>query len=359
MCKVYNTIGSLKIVKAHLDKNKIDDFKSLNEVIEFRKTYASIHSNIIYEHKKLIDKEESQLPVVIKQLDETIEGRKQEVLNQLNDEIENIKTLLSSSIAFLPSNGFQKLTNHLKQWYYKTKIYYKKRTLESNVKKSLKTMIRLRDDKSKRYQFISTHFDDAVMQSCKIPLTELERKKRIVDEVSTYIYGALGEQQVVKKLESLSDEYSLINDFSISFSKPIYNSQGKDYIKSVQIDHLLIGPSGIFLIETKNWNAESLENLSLFSPVKQIKRTSFAIFKLLNNEISNYHLRLDKHHWGEKKIPIRNLIVMIQTKPKEEFQFVKVLGINELLNYIKYFQPVFSNAETEKIADFLVNINSR
>ena len=169
----------------------------------------------------------------------------------------------------------------------------------------------------------------------------------------------MGEQKVVKTLEALPDEYFLINDFAVSFSPAIYNIQEKDYIKSIQIDHLLVAPSGIFLIETKNWSEKSLENLSLRSPVKQIKRTSFVLFKLLNNEMSNFHLRLDKHHWGDKKISIKNLIVMTNAKPQEEFQYVKILTLNKLLGYINYFKPTFSINETQRIADFILRINEQ
>jgi hypothetical protein len=130
-------------------------------------------------------------------------------------------------------------------------------------------------------------------------------------------------------------------------------------IKSVQIDHVLVAPSGIFLIETKNWSEKSLENLSLRSPVQQILRTSFVLFKLLNNKVSNYHLHLDNHHWGDKKISIRNLIVLTNIKPKEEFQHVKILTLNELLGYVNYFKPTFSNIETQRIADYLLKINDQ
>ena len=109
-------------------------------------------------------------------------------------------------------------------------------------------------------------------------------------------------------LEKLSDEYIIINDFSVSFSPAIFNRQENDYIKSVQIDHILVAPSGIFLIETKNWSEKSLENLNLRSPVQQIRRASFVLFMLLNNAMSNYYLSLDRHHWGDKKISIKKRI---------------------------------------------------
>ena len=161
---------------------------------------------------------------------------------------------------------------------------------------------------------------------------------------------------MVKELENLSDEYFLINDFSLSFETPIYNRQENDYIKSIQIDHILVTPSGIFLIETKNWSEKSLNNLMLRSPVQQIKRTSFVLFKILNEEIASYKLNLNQHHWGNRKISIRNLIVLTNSKPNEEFQYVKVLTVNELPGYVKYFKPTFSNEETQEIANYLLKL---
>lgn len=89
------------------------------------------------------------------------------------------------------------------------------------------------------------------------------------------------------------------------------------------------------------------------SPVKQIKRNSFAFYQMISGETEYSKLRLNNHFWGSKKIPTRNLVVFTNSKPKEEFQFVKILTINELLGYIKYFEPVFSPEETQKIADYL------
>src|SRR5690606_27794575 len=107
--------------------------------------------------------------------------------------------------------------------------------------------------KNNRYQYIDSHLMDAVYESSFDLLNELERKKKAIDEINTSIYGALGEQKVVKELENLPDGYFLINDFSYIFPSPVYNRQENDHIKSIQIDHILIAPSGVFLIETKNW----------------------------------------------------------------------------------------------------------
>jgi hypothetical protein len=135
-----------------------------------------------------------------------------------------------------------------------------------------------------RYQYLVSHFEEAVTESGRGALNDLDHKKRVIDEINSYIYGAIGEQKVVEELKQLPDDYILINDFTLTFDKPIFYSQERSYIKSVQIDHLLISPAGIFLIETKNWSKESLKNINLRSPVAQIKRTNYALYKLLSGQ---------------------------------------------------------------------------
>ena len=359
MCKTYNTIGSLTTLKSHLKKNNIHDFKSLKEVIDFQYSYTIFRQQLISHHENLIEQEKSMLNVELQQLDLEIESQRQQSEQKLKDKIGNLKQQLSMSTSYIPTNFLQKLIKELRHWNCKRKIKHKERNFDIDVKKSLKKLNKKYNVKNSRYQFITLHGNEAVRQSAQHPLSELERKKAILDELNSFIYGALGEQKVVTTLNTLSDEYFLINDFTLSFSPPIYNSRENDYIKSVQIDHVLVGPTGIFLIETKNWSEKSLENAKLRSPVQQIGRANFVLFMLLNNKIRNYHLHLDKHHWGNKKISIRNLIVLTNTKPKEEFQYVKILTVNELLGYISYFKPIFSINETQRIADFLLRINKQ
>ncbi|WP_365297818.1 nuclease-related domain-containing protein [uncultured Mucilaginibacter sp.] len=61
----------------------------------------------------------------------------------------------------------------------------------------------------------------------------------------------------------------------------MYNRKEEDFIKYIQIYNILLSPAGIFLIETKNWSQNSLNDTNLFSPVRQIKRTNFALYKII------------------------------------------------------------------------------
>lgn len=195
--------------------------------------------------------------------------------------------------------------------------------------------------------------EEIVSKRCGNLQRELDHEKRVIDGLYTLVAGAIGENAVVKTLEQLPDNYFLINDYSTKFNPPIYNKKEKDKILSIQIDHLLVCPSGVFLLETKNWSKSSLDSLDLRSPVKQILRTSFAIFVLLNSDSKFSDIKLERHHWGAKKIPIRNIIVMIHEKPKEEFKHVKVLSLNELIGYIQYFDQTFNGEEVKWIVEYL------
>lgn len=359
MCRTYNTIGSLTTLKSHLENSNIHDFKSLKEVMDFQSSYTAIRQQLISHHENLIEQEKNMLKIDLQQLEVAIQTQKKQTEQRLIDDINKLKQELSISTNNASINFFQKVIKYLRHRKYKRLIKHQEHNFDIEVKMEISELVDNYQFKSNRYQFIASNVNEAIRQSVQHPLSELERKKAKIDELNSFIYGALGEQKVVKALESLPDEYFLINDFAVSFSPAIYNRQENDYIKSVQIDHILVAPSGVFLIETKNWSEKSLESLSLRSPVQQIKRTNFALFKLLNSGIGIYQLHLDTHHWGEKKISIRNLIVLTNTKPKEEFQLVKILTLNELLNYVNYFKPIFSNAETQRIAEFLITVNNQ
>ncbi len=359
MCKIYNQIGSLATLKSHLHSHQIFDFKSLREVMDFQRSYPALRQQILAEHKKLLEQEKDLLYKDLQQLDLTIETQKQQAEERLRNKMEEMTRQLNQLTNEEPANFFQKLTKKFRQWAYKRWLTQKEQNFEKKVAQSIGELVELRQTKSKRLEFISEQFNAALETSAHKLLLKIDRKKSVIDSVSSFIYGALGEQKVVKTLEALSDDYHLINDFAVSFSPAIYHKQENDYIKSIQIDHLLVGPSGIFLIETKNWSEKSLENLSLRSPVQQVRRTSFVLFKLLNNELSNFPLFLDSHHWGDRKISIKSFIVLTHTKPKEEFQYVKLLTLNELLGYIKYFKPTISSNDSKRIAEYLIRINEQ
>ncbi|MBL7766835.1 MAG: NERD domain-containing protein [Chitinophagaceae bacterium] len=353
MCNIHNQVGSLTSIKTRLHQEHIHDFKSINELLTFQRNYTEAQKQIHCNHTQRIEEEKATLEEVIEQLQVSIEKGKEEIEQRLHAELNQLKQELSD-LKFKSSSILETWMKYFKKIWMKSRIWRLEKNFNANVEYFIQAQRNALSEKSQRYQYITAYFSDAVKQSGSMELKELERRKSIIDELNSTILGAIGEQKVAKELEHLSDDYHLINDFTCTFNPPIYKRQTEEYITSIQIDHILVSPAGIFMIETKNWSEQSLNNLSLRSPVEQIQRSSYALYKILNTDVIN---SLNKHHWGERKIPIRNLIVLINQKPNEEFQYVKILTLKELRNYVAFFKPVFSNDETALIAKYLLGVN--
>jgi len=358
MCKIYNEVGCLTAIKSHLHKHKLDEFKSLNELIDFQKNYAVSRQEIILYHKFLIEQEKNILSDEIVQLNYSIKLRKNSVEQQLQLEIENLYDQLDS-LSLERSIGIPMLVNYIKKPTLRLRILFSKLTFNFKVTNSLKNLTKSYNERNRHYEYINLCFEDAVNKSSLPQIKEIDRKKEKIDQINNTIYGALGEQKVVRELEKLSDEYILINDFMCGFAPAIYRRKENDYIQSIQIDHILISPSGVFIIETKNWSQHSLSDPNLYSPVQQIIRSNFALYKILNEKKFNSKLNLSRHYWGDRKIPTRNLVVFINQKPTGEYQYVKILTVSDLLSYVNYFSPIFSTNEVQNIAGYLLNLTGK
>ncbi|NUY80532.1 NERD domain-containing protein [Flavobacterium sp. MAH-1] len=315
--------------------------------------YESAKQQIISNHTKLIEKEKADLEIQIADMEDSYSKTRNDVQNQKETRI----SALNKQINDLPETN-SKIIPTVIDYYRNFIIWMKIWSTQLSFHSKLKSLDRLGLDiasqEKSRLNFLNLNFDYAVGESCSTELNALLRRKNVIEELENFIYGAFGEYKVVKNLETLSDEFILVNDFTCRFQPAIYNRKENDYIKSVQVDHILISRAGVFIIETKNWSEKSISNLNFHSPVRQIKRANYALFKMISDGISNSTVRLNKHHWGDRKIPVRNLIVLINKRPTEEFQFVKILTLPELTSYVEYFPPIFSIEETRSIADYFI-----
>lgn len=176
------------------------------------------------------------------------------------------------------------------------------------------------------------------------------RNKQVFDSNFNLIQGASGEQQALNELRKLPDSFYVVNNVQISFSRPLYEPRSNQRIYSIQADHVVVAPSGIFLIETKNWS-RGTENLnSGFSAFDQIKRTNFALYCYFNpvpRGIFSFFVKT-------KKIKIRSILLMTGHKIEETDQYVKVLSLSQLRGYIEYFKDELTDKQMQDALSRLV-----
>ena len=351
MAVIEGQIEPLKKLKEILHQNGITRFSSIGEINDFIKNYEIEKNEIPTAVKNELNSEIKELRIELIKYQKNYDDLKADITDEINNKIKTLDEELE-----LTKESSNKSLIHRIFCYPKTKrLFSKKSNLQKNFEKII---LRKTDSAEQDVRSIKIKLDDYTAnidvhasERCRQLSQKLDNTKEVIDSLYSLIAGAIGENSVIKEIQKLPDNFHLFNDFSLEFDPPIYNKKEGDRIYSIQIDHLLICESGIFVLETKNWGEQSVKNSDLRSPVKQILRSSYALYVLLNSQ--SKYINLDSHHWGSKQIPVRNLIVMTNAKPREEFKHVKVLSLKELNRYVTYFDPIFSSEEVESICNYL------
>ncbi len=351
MAKIIGTIESLKSLKSELENKGISRFNSVKEINDFLSNYDSEELSILNDTSERLKIKYAETCTNLRQRIET----KTQAINLETEKIDKRKSDLQTKVDVFDS---KKDHNFLKKIILGIDIYITKHRLrhfENNNTKLLKAALKeisnkiISDERFiKEYE---TNRQNLIVQKAKSKIEKLEYTRNVIENLRNTISGAIGENLVVKEIEKLSDDYVLINDFNLRFSPPIFYKKQNEKIYYIQIDHLLISKAGIFIFETKNWSRSSVNSFNLRSPIEQIIRSNFALYVYISENIV-----LHEHHWGEQKIPIRNVIVMINNKPRANFKYVHVKLLRELNDYIRYFEPVLTEKQFNRIVSLLSSV---
>ena len=152
--------------------------------------------------------------------------------------------------------------------------------------------------------------------------------------------GAFGEEAVVSVLSQLPDDFHIINDVHLNFPHSLFWNKTGEYIsESCQIDHIVVGPKGIFLLETKNWKSSDLSKQS-DKLNWQMNRSWFALWSYI----------LDYYPRSFERPEIHKVLVLLN-KPEADLKLdgdIEVVSPKELSGYISRWKTIFSNSEITK-----------
>lgn len=157
---------------------------------------------------------------------------------------------------------------------------------------------------------------------------------RGLNRIKSYFLGAVGEARVAAELRKLPDEYHVIHDFPIG------------YVNFV--DHVVMGPTGVFSIETKDWYGEvSLREGHIVrngeipkfrSPIKQSKEQANNVEKVLR-----------KKGWDGTVTPIVCFASNNFTDKAAESEKVRIVNANEIVESITSMNITISPDGLERI----------
>ena len=169
-------------------------------------------------------------------------------------------------------------------------------------------------------------------------LKPYHRAHEILSNNQETFAGAVGEEAVIGVLSKLPDSYHVFNDITLALPQTVFWSTHQEHIKSAQIDHLVIGPSGVFIIETKNWKLHTLKDTK-FLPHLQVARAGF-IFA-----------HLTKRKFGS--IPLYNTVVTLAPLPHIKYPGVDQITIRQLTPHVLRRTKKLDSKKIEKIVSWL------
>jgi len=351
--KVYGHSGALEDLLRKVGDPEIND---LEDVLQFRKDYAGVR-------QKKVDDSIAQVKVHISEMlaeMNRLKLEKEELIKSKSEELNQTITRLHGELT-LPDRECNFVTGmyrKIKRWAQNRKIGYFKNNFQKildGVTKDSRNRIESLENKIK---FTENNLQRVAEENISSELRRLNEINNTLENEKYLIYGAIGETDVINELRKLPKTYHVINDLRAQFNPPIYNRSENDRIYSIQVDSLVVGPTGLFVIETKYWSKKSISSETLFSPVKQVKRAGFALFVRLNGAVKSGRITGMVNNWGERKISLRQIVASVNDVPHAEFQYVKVLGIEKLNSYITYGKEEFTSEQIQEIVDYLIQSNT-
>jgi hypothetical protein len=156
---------------------------------------------------------------------------------------------------------------------------------------------------------------------------------RGLTRIKSYFLGAVGEARVASELRKLPDGYHVIHDFSIGNAN--------------FVDHVVMGPTGVFAVETKDWYGvvDSEEGHIIrdgdippfSSPIKQAKDEARKVEKTMR-----------KKGWDGSVVPVLCFASNNYVKSVEEVKGVKVANADQVVELITSMPAILSPDAVER-----------
>ena len=351
MAQIFRQIESTKTLRKELDYRRISIFNSIREIEDFKRNYESIKVEILAQAQISIQKEIAQKSTELEKLELELKAAVRNEEEKVKSAIHRLDVKITELTERLNKQTFlRRLFLTISRWQQNSKLHQLRNNSDRIIFKRTSLIQRKVKNLHSHVDFLNTNTEKIISERCENDLSELNRTKQAISDLRTIIAGAKGEYAVEQELKKLPDNFYVINDYRLNFTRPIINKKNGDKIFSIQIDHLVVSPGGIFLLETKNWSNRSIRSLNLRSPIDQIQRSSYALFVFINNNIS-----LNSHHWGSKQISLKSVLVMVGATTNQKFQFVKIKELKALNRYLKYFEPIYTDQETKWLAQTLLD----
>lgn len=266
MATIHRKAGSTQYLLDKVPEMNGSKLETLSDIQQFYENYETILKQVEATAKQQIEAEIAQLEqeekILGDRLEEGTSSRRKEIDNKISELRQEIQTT----------------TSLIKKFRNRMAIVVETSFKEMNVGKPYRHIKSEFDRKHNQRLNLVTGKESLIRIKCK----SFEHSYKVIEENKTFYIGAFGEEEVIEALSRLPSEYHVINDVKLHFHQAIYWKKGNEHISNCQIDHIVIGPTGLYLIETKNWSFKGLED-KRDELVHQIQRANYALWFYMKN----------------------------------------------------------------------------
>ena len=169
---------------------------------------------------------------------------------------------------------------------------------------------------------------------------DIIESQKFLSRNDLFLTGAKGEQQVIEVLSRLPDEYHILNGVNLHFFDPIYWWKRKDKIRYFQIDPIVIGPTGLFLVGSKDWKGADIQ-IKTGDLKRQVRLANHALWVYMKDEYRFY----------ERNPKIRCVIVSLQGTHADLKidRDIDVIALDRLPEYITARENTLSEMNIDRL----------
>ncbi|MDD1693233.1 MAG: NERD domain-containing protein [Methanoregula sp.] len=324
MARIHGTSGSIRLLLNGTKPVHGRRLSTLEDIIGFQNTYLEILAESETAEAKhqeeiirALEERESELN---RQLADEVEQRTRDVytrilaINEQIDASESFFVILALMIRFWGANQVSSLRIHLPSYGIQWKLWQLRKHKQKAVADKAGAVRSASGDIDATAEFLSKN--------------------------QSYLVGALAEQQVVSVLSQLPDDFHVMNGVNLHRFDPVYWWRGKDRVRYQQIDPVVIGPTGLFLIGTRNWAGSDIE----------LKTGDFQRQKHLATRALWCYMK-DEYRFYERNPKIRCVIVSLRgSHPDLKIdKDIDIVTLDRLPEYITGRESTLSAMNVERL----------
>jgi len=155
--------------------------------------------------------------------------------------------------------------------------------------------------------------------------------------LGNFLKGAKGEEWVARELAFLSSEYAVFNGLRLAGGKQNF-------------DHIIVGPAGVFVVETKNWKGSvEFRDGKLYAGGKEPSRPPLKQVKAETAELVSF---IDDAGCGD--LPVHSVLCFLGTKLPEDVMNVNGVVVCTGQRLIDVLQETFDEPIPESMREQVV-----